>query len=29
MARSYAEVSPDGPAHFPVVAEKVIRMALT
>ncbi|MEV0293676.1 alpha/beta hydrolase [Nocardia sp. NPDC050710] len=27
LAARYAEVSPDGAAHFPVVAEKVLRMA--
>lgn len=29
LAARYAEVSPDGAAHFTVTAEKVIRMALT
>jgi pimeloyl-ACP methyl ester carboxylesterase len=29
MDQRYAAVSPDGAAHFPVVAEKVVRMALT
>jgi len=29
LARRYAELSPDGPAHFRTVAEKVIRMAMT
>ena len=27
QARRYAEVSPDGPEHYPVVAEKIMRMA--
>lgn len=26
QARRYAEVSPDGPGHYPVVAEKIMRM---
>jgi pimeloyl-ACP methyl ester carboxylesterase len=29
QAQSYAEVSPDGAAHFPVFAEKIVRLALT
>jgi hypothetical protein len=27
QARRYAEVSPDGPEHYPVAAEKIMRMA--
>ena len=27
QARRYGEVSPDGPGHYPVVAEKIMRMA--
>ena len=29
LGRRYAEVSPDGPEHFPIVAEKNLRMAAT
>jgi pimeloyl-ACP methyl ester carboxylesterase len=29
IEQSYAEVSPDGAAHFPVVAAKIVEMALT